>query len=482
MVAQPSEAGAGSRQRWTLILGSLASFMVGLDALIVTTALPTFQETFHSSTDGLSWTINAFTLAFATTILTGATLGERFGRRLVFVLGLALFCLGSAACALSSSMGMLIAARVFQGVGGGIAVPLTLALITAATPPRERGRALGIWGACTGVAVAAAPLIGGILIQRLSWHWIFWINVPLGAVVIIMALRRIEPSQGEGRSVDIGGLILSTAGVFGVVEALVRGQSVGWTSVTVLIGLIGGVLALTAFVAYQARVREPMMPMRLFRNRSFTGGCIAFFVLWIGLYGPAFLMSQYLQLALHNDPLGVGIRFLPWTGLTILVSPLAGRLSDRIGDVALVITGLLLQAAAFLALGFLVASTTGYGTVVVPLILAGIGVGTAFPTVTSALMRSVSPLDAGVASGVGNTFRQVGGVFGVAIATVLFSANGSYGGRAHFVSGLAPSLIGLGAIGIVGTAVTAIMIRGSVPSVIPPVGAVSATAGQKTGS
>jgi len=450
MLAASTVDTARTMQRWTLILGSLTSFMVGLDALVVATALPTLHQEFGTGVEGLSWTVNAYELAFAASILTGSTLGDRFGRRRVFVIGISVFTIASALCALSPNVEFLIAARILQGIGGGVCVPLSLALITAATPPHLRGKALGIWGAFTGVAVAAGPLIGGAIVEGLAWQWIFWLNIPVGIAIVALTARKIDEGGRSFARVDPIGLALATLGVFAIAQALIRGNAAGWSSASILGGLIGGTVALALFVAWEHRSASPMMPMSLFRNRSFTAGCVASFVLMAGIFALGFLTAQYLQLALRHGPLGVGLRLLPATGMALFVSPLAGRLADRLGEKPLVMLGLGLQTLGLLMIGTLVTATNGYSAIIGPLFVTGVGIAIAFPTVTTAVMRSVEPAQAGIASGISNTFRQVGAVFGVAIATAIFASKGGYGTASEFVNGYRPAFTALSALCAVG--------------------------------
>ncbi|WP_344856028.1 DHA2 family efflux MFS transporter permease subunit [Planomonospora alba] len=447
------------RQRWTLVLASFASFMVGLDVLVVTTALPTLHEELGAGVSGLGWTVSAYELGFAAFILTGAALGDRFGRRALFVTGVGIFTISSALCALSGSIETLIAARGLQGIGGAIAIALALAVITDATPPQERGAAFGVWGAISGVAVAAGPLVGGLIIQGFAWQWIFWLNVPVGVILIAMSMMKIAETKGETRSIDLLGLVLSTLGVFGIAQALIRGGEVGWTSPLILGGFAGGVIALVLFVLWETRTSSPMMPLSMFRNLSFTGGCLAGFVLAAALYGNGFVFAQYLQLAEGNDPLGVGIRMLPWVGLAIVISPIAGKMADKMGERPLVMAGLLLHGIGFLAIALMASAGTGYGPMIFPLLLAGIGVSIAFPTVASAVMRSVSPMQVGMAAGVSNTIRQVGAVFGVAAAAAVFTATGGYGASEQFVAGFTPATIVLSVVTFAGVVIAMIIRR-----------------------
>ncbi len=452
-------ANTPSARRWTLILGSFTSFLVGLDALVVTTALPTLHQEFGAGVEGLSWTVNAYELTFAASILTGSTLGDRLGRRRLYVVGLMVFTAASALCAISPNVDTLIAARAIQGIGGGIAVPLALALITDATPPQLRGQALGIWGAITGVAVATGPLVGGAIVDGLAWQWIFWLNVPVGIAVALLATRKVGDGYRAFGRIDPVGLGLATAGVFAIAQALIRGNSAGWASMSIVGGLIAGAVALVLFVAWERRTPHPMMPTRLFASRAFTGGCVASFVLMAGVFGLGFLTAQYLQLALHNPPLGVGLRLLPATSLALVLSPIAGRLTDRIGERPLVMLGLGLQALGLVLIGTLVTATSGYATVIGPLFATGAGIAIAFPTVTTAVMRSVSPAEAGVASGISNTFRQVGAVFGVATAAAIFAAQGSYRTPTEFVEGYRPAFIALGTLCAAGILAGAVIRR-----------------------
>lgn len=437
----------GATQRWTLLLGSFTSFLVGLDALVVATALPTLHEEYGGGVEALSWTVNAYQVAFAASILTGSSLGDRFGRRRMFVIGLAVFTVASVLCALSPNTGLLIASRAAQGIGGGIAVPLALALITDATPPQQRGKALGIWGALTGVAVAAGPLVGGAVVEGLAWQWIFWLNVPVGIAIAVLTLGKIARDQRlrTGR-IDPIGLALATLGVLAVAQALIRGNTDDWSSPAIVGSLIGGGAALVLFVVWERRTAHPMMPMTLFAHRGFTAGCLASFALMAGVFALGFLTAQYLQLALHHNPLGVGVRLLPATALALVLSPIAGRLADRVGDRSLMTLGLALHGLGLLLIGVLVTSTSSYGTIIGPLFVTGAGIAIAFPTVTTAVMRSVPSTQTALASGISNTFRQVGAVFGVALAAAMFSIYGDFRTPAEFVAGYSPALASVGAL------------------------------------
>src|SRR3954465_9951267 len=337
---------------WVVVLTALGSLMAALDTLVVATALSTIRLDLHASVERLEWTVNAYTLSFAVRLMTGAALGDRYGRRTFFATGLALFALASAACALAPDVGLLIAARAVQGAGAALLMPLGLALLSAAFPPDRRGAAIGIFSAITGISVASGPLIGGAVVEGVSWEWIFWLNVPIALVVIPLVLRRMENSFGPGADLDIRGLALVTGAALGIVWGLVRGNAAGWGSPEVVASLAAGVLLAAAFVAWEARARAPMLPLSLFRSRSFSAGNAAIFFTFAALFSSVFFYAQLLQIGLGYGPRGAGLRLIPWTATFITVAPLAGALADRIGERPLMLAGLCLQATgmAWLAL------------------------------------------------------------------------------------------------------------------------------------
>src|SRR5512141_1899301 len=280
---------------WTFAITSAALFMVTLDNLVVTTAIPVIREDLHAGLSGLEWTVTAYTLVFAVLLLTGAALGDRFGRRLVFSIGIGIFTLASAAAALAPSIGALDAARALQGVGGAIVLPLTLTILAAGVPENRRGVFLGAWGGISGLAVAFGPLVGGAVVDGISWHWIFWLNVPLGLVLVPLALLRLEETKGPYGSVDLGGLVLVSAGLFGIVWGLVRGNSVGWATPEIIGGLAAGFVLVAAFVAWELRAPHPMLPMRFFRNRTFALANVGSMLMSFGMFGSVFLLAQFFQ-------------------------------------------------------------------------------------------------------------------------------------------------------------------------------------------
>jgi EmrB/QacA subfamily drug resistance transporter len=444
-------------QGWTIVLAGLGIFMTALDNLVVATALPKLRVSLHAGLSGLEWTVNAYLLAFACLILTGAALGDRFGRRRMFTVGIAVFTAASAAAALSPSVGALIAARVVQGAGAAIAFPLTLTLISEAFPVEKRGAAIGIWGAVGGMAVAFGPLIGGAIITGISWHWIFWVNVPVGVALVALAPARLQESFGPRPRIDAVGVALAAAGTLGLTWALVRANTVGWGSFEVLATLIAGVALLMAFLAWERRAASPMLPLELFRRRGFaTANAVSFFM-YAGLFGALFLMTQLLQTALGHSPLEAGVRLLPWTAAPGVISPIAGALADRFGNRPFMTAGLALQA---IGLGWIAAAATtgmGYGQLGPALGVAGVGIGMVFPTVANAVLASVPLAEAGVASGISSALRELGGVLGVAVLAAVFARQGVYSSPRLFIDGFSAALwvgVGLSVLGIVAAALS----------------------------
>jgi EmrB/QacA subfamily drug resistance transporter len=440
---------AKSRTVWTFIITSAALFMASLDNLVVTTALPSIRDHLHASLAGLQWTVNAYTLTFAVLLLTGATLGERYGRRRMFVAGLGLFTLGSAAAALAPSIGLLIAARAVQGVGAAVLIPLTLTLLSAAVAPERRGLALGAWGAIGGLAIAVGPLVGGAVVEGASWQWIFWLNVPIGLAVLPFAWTRLTESYGPATRLDLPGLVLASLGLFGIVLGVVRGNDHGWTSLTVLPPMVIGALLVAAFIAWELRAPEPMLPLGLFRSRGFTVTNLASMLMFFGMFGSIFLLAQFLQVVQHYSPLEAGLRTLPWTGMPVLVAPIAGALSDRIGGRPLLVSGLALQAIGLGWLAAVSSPTVAYMTLVPAFVVSGIGMSLFFAPVANVVLGSVRRDQAGIASGANNAIRELGGVFGIAVLGAVFSAHGSYASGPAFVSGMSAAVwVGAAAVAI----------------------------------
>jgi len=425
---------------WTLAIVSVGLFMTTLDNLVVTTALPSIRRSLGASIQSLEWSVNAYTLTFAVLLLTGAALGDRFGRRRMFAVGIATFTTASAAAALSPSTSALIVSRALQGVGAAIVLPLTLTLLSEAVAPERRGVALGIWGGVSGLGVALGPLVGGAVVSGISWHWIFWINVPVGLVLVPLALSRLSESHGPDASLDLRGLALVGPGLLGVTYAAIRGQALGWTSATILAAFAGGIAFLVAFVAWEQRAKAPMLPMRFFRSRAFAATNGLSLAMYFGVFGSIFLLAQFFQTAQGYSPLEAGLRTLPWTGMPMIVAPIAGILSDRIGPRPLLIVGLGLQAVAMSWLAAIVTPDIAYGRLIVPFVLAGTGMALVFAPSANAVLSAVRPSDAGKASGATNAIRELGGVLGVAVLASVFAAHGSYASPQAFTDGLSAAL------------------------------------------
>ncbi|WP_327383778.1 MFS transporter [Streptomyces sp. NBC_01207] len=434
---------------WALVLTGVAGFMAALDNLVVTTALPAIREDLGGKLEDLEWTVNAYTLTFAVLLLFGAALGDRFGRRRLFIVGLTVFTGASAAAAVSTGIDALIAARAVQGVGAAIMMPLTLTLLTAAVPAARRGMALGIYGAVSGLAVASGPLIGGSLTEHISWQWIFWLNVPIGLALIPLARLRLAESTAPGARLDIPGTLLISGGLFGIVYALVNANSEGWTSAPVLTGLIVGSALVGGFIHHGFNNANPMLPMRLFRDRGFLGINLASLLMYLGMFGSIFLISQFLQGVAGYSPTEAGLRMLPWTGMPMIIAPLAGILSDRIGGRPVVAAGLAFQALGLGWFAAILSTDVSYAAQLPPLILSGIGMALYFAPAANVLMSTVTPADQGKASGTNNALREVGGALGVAVLASVFSAQGGYESPQAFTDGTVPALwIGAGAVAL----------------------------------
>jgi EmrB/QacA subfamily drug resistance transporter len=385
--------------RWALALTPIAFLMVTLDALVVITALPVIHRDLGASLSTLEWTVNAYTLAYATGIITAAALGDRFGRRRLFTIGLVLFSAASAACALAPSVGMLIAFRVIQGIGAAVIMPLSLTILTAAFPPERRGAIIGLWGGIGGLAVAAGPLVGGAITQGLDWHWIFWVNVPIGLVAAVLSLIFLSETYGPATRLDLPAVGLVSIGALGLVWGLVRAGDIGWGDAQTLVSLAIGLLLLAGFVAWERRAPEPMLPLRLFRSGTFAAANATGFLMVAALFGAAFLTAQYFQLGLGFSPLGTGVRILPWTATPIVVAPAAGVLSDRIGRRPVMVVGMLLQGVGLGWFALEVSTSVGYGQLVLPLLVAGVGVSMALAATPTAVLSAVASPDIGKASG-----------------------------------------------------------------------------------
>src|SRR6266542_2695690 len=386
--------------------------MVTLDNLVVTTALPVIREDLGASLSQLEWTVNAYTLTFAVLLLTGAALGDRFGRRLLFSIGIGVFTVASAAAALAPSATALDVARAVQGLAGAI-----------------------------------GPLVGGAVVSGISWHWIFWLNVPIGLVLAPLAFVRLNESRGPSSKLDLPGLALVSSGLFGIVWGLVRGNDVGWASPEIVGSLAAGAIVTALFVLWELRTPAPMLPMRFFRNRVFALTNVASLFMFFGMLGSIFLLAQFFQTVQGYSPLQSGLRILPWTAMPIFVAPIAGALSDRIGGHRLMGAGLTLQAVGLAWIAHVSTPTTPYADLVAPFFLSGIGMALFFAPVANVVLSAVRPQEEGQASGANNAIRELGGVFGVAVLASIFSHYGGYTSGQTFVDGLNPAIwVGAGVV------------------------------------
>ena len=441
-MGQFGPAGPDGRRRLGRVLGltSTAYFMVALDATVVSTALPRMQADLHVGLTSLQWTLNAYGIAFAAGIITAAALGDRFGRRRIFTIGLALFTLASAACALAPSASDLIAARTVQGLGGAIVLPLSLTILTTAFPAERRGTIVGIYGGLAGLAVAAGPLVGGLVTQGINWHWIFWINVPIGVAAVALSLRLLPESHGARERLDLTGVTLVTGGVVAIVWALVRASQAGWASPEIVTTLALGAVLLVAFAAWENHVREPMVPLRLFRDRAFAMGNATTFLMSGAIFAGAYLVAEEFQFARYYSPVSTGLRLLPFFATPMIISPLAGALSDKTGRRPVMVTGLALLSAGFIWVALRGSLTTSWVELTLALLVAGIGISMALPTVPTAVLNAVAPREMGKASGINYMAQRLGGVFAIAISTAVFTANGHLGTPVSVTAGFKPAL------------------------------------------
>jgi EmrB/QacA subfamily drug resistance transporter len=448
-----AQGNANQSTAWVVALTAIGSLMAALDTLVVTTALSTIRLDLGASIEQLEWTANSYNLSFAVLLIPAAALGDRFGRRRLYAGGLALFAAASAACALAPEVGWLIAARAVQGAGAAAVLTLGLALLSAAFPPEKRGAAIGLFSAVTGVAVAMGPLVGGAVVEGISWEWIFWLNVPIGLIAIPFVLTRIEESFGGDTGLDLPGLALVSGAAFGIVWGLVRGNPAGWDSLEVVGALAAGVLLVGAFIARELRAPEPMLPIRFFRSRAFSAGNAAIFFTLASLFGAVFFFPLMLQNALGYGPLEAGLRLMPWTVTFITVAPVVGALVDRFGERPFMVGGLAVQAAGMAWIALIADPGLTYSEFVVPSVVAGIGVSMAIPSAQNSVVGSVDLKDVGKAAGANSMMRELGGVFGIAVAVAVFTGAGGFAAPDVFLDGFAPAIAVVAALSLAGAVV-----------------------------
>ncbi|MEZ3179466.1 MFS transporter [Streptomyces pimonensis] len=438
--AAPHREGRNAPLWLAIVACSVPMFMVALDNLVISTALRTLAQDLGASTEQLQWFVNAYVLSFACLLMTGAALGDRFGRRRLFVTGIVVFTLASAGCGLADTSAQLIAWRTAQGFGAAAVMPLSLTLLSQAVPDRMRGLALGLWSGISGLAVAMGPVVGGAVVDGLDWRWIFWINVPVGVAAVPLVLMTLRESSLAGTRLDLLGMLLAATGLLAVVWGIVHGETDGWTSAKVLGAFAAGTVLLTAFVLWEARVPAPMLPLSFYRVRAFTLTNVVSATMYFGVFGSIFLLSQYLQIVPPRTPLEAGVRTLAWTLMPMFVAPVAGLLTDRVGGGRLMALGLLLQGIGLGWINLVADTDTAYSALVGPMIVAGVGMGFVFAPTAAVVLASVSREHAGKASGANTTVREIGGALGIAVLSTVFVAHGSTEGPQQFVDGLRPAV------------------------------------------
>ena len=439
--------------RGTLAVASLAAFMTSIDMMVVTTALPALRRSLGGDVGALEWTVNAYLLAFACLLLTAAGLGDRFGRRRIFTVGLAGFMLSSIAAALAPSIGALVAARAAQGMTAALVLPLTLTMISEAFPPETRGRAIGIWGGVTGLGGVLGPIVGGGVVQAFGWSWIFWINVPIAAVLIPLTLRFVAETYGVRQPLDVVGLALASLGFLGISWGLVRATAHPLGSAGVVLPIVAGLVLVSFFLAWERTAAHPMLPLVIFRNARFNIANTVAFCIYGSLCGAVFLTSQYFQVAQHHSPIAAALRFIPWPLPTVVVAPLTGSLAAKYGNQRFMALGMTIQAGALAWFACVAHAHTPYLELCPPLVLSGIGIGMVFPSFSGEVVAAVRHDQMGVASGTNSTIRELGGVFGVALAALVFASPTAYITADGFVSGFDHAMWACVAFTTVGAAV-----------------------------
>ena len=462
MPKTPEETTSKVHAGWVLALTSLGFFMAMMDSMIVTTASTAIREDFGVSVEQLQWTLNAYNVSIAAFLLIGVAIGNRIGHRRLYTIGLLVFVIGSAACALAPNLGVLIAARILQGIGASVMTPMSMAILSSAFPPAQRGKALGIWSGIGGLALIIGPALGGIIVSQMTWQWIFWINIPIGLIGIILSRRKLPESTFGGKLPNVVDSVLVVLASGGIVWALSESVSSGNQTPALIVGIISVLLAV-AFVLRQRSSTTPMIPLTLFKSPTFSGGAIGTFLLYAAMYGVVFFLPQYFQIVNGVDALTAGLEMLPWTAMLVILSPVAGTAVDRYGERPVAIVSLLLQVIGYAWIAMVSAPGVSYWAMVVPLVISGAGISMAGPALQKAVLGAVSPAQTGIASGVFNTFRQLGGAVGTSIAVILFAVYGSTDTSATFANGFTAALIGSAVLTLIG-GVSAVGLRPSTMS------------------
>jgi EmrB/QacA subfamily drug resistance transporter len=395
---------------------SFALAMAMLDNTVVNVALPTISRELGAGVSGLQWIVDGYVLAFASLLLTGGILGDRYGRKRMFMTGLVLFTLASLGCGLSQSVGQLIGFRVLQGAGAALLMPGTLSIITVTFPQSERAKAIGLWAGVSGLALALGPTLGGFMVESVGWQSVFFLNVPIGIVAFVVATRTVtESTSDEVRRLDVVGLVLGSTGLLAATYGLIEANQLGWSDPRIVSSLVASAALLTAFLIWEHRSSHPMLPLPFFRIPAFSAGNTVAFSVSLGMFATFFFMSLYMQLIHGYSPLETGLRFLPMTAMIIITAPNAGRYASKHGSRAPMTYGLLLAGGGLLALGAFLEPNTPYAVMMPIFIIMGHGMGATMAPMTAAVMNAVGPQRAGLGSAMTNTSREVGGVVGIAL-------------------------------------------------------------------
>src|SRR5580765_5433944 len=405
-----------TRKWWTLLAVAVGLFMIMLDNTVVNVALPSIREDLGISLSELEWVVNGYALTFGVLLLTGGKLADMFGRRRLFMFGLVIFTASSFFCGFAGSAGMLIGARVVQGVGAALMNPATLSIITATFPARERGMAIGIWAGVSAMALAIGPLLGGVITEHISWNWIFYVNVPIGVLAVIAAIVVVPESRDTSREqrLDLPGLLTSGIGLLALVYALIEANNYGWTSTRILGLFVVAAVSLTAFVLLEMHQRLPMLDLSLFKNGTFAGANVVAILVTLAMFGIFVFFPIYMQTFRGWSPVQAGAALLPWTLMIVIFAPIAGKLSDRVGSRWLMAGGMTTVAICCLLLST-VTLTSSFWHMLPAFILGGLGMSFVMTPMSAAAMGAAPVAKAGVASGVLNTFRQVGVALGIGI-------------------------------------------------------------------
>ncbi len=441
---------------WLAITAAaLPMFMAMLDNLVMTNALPVISVDLGATVEELQWFMNSFTLVFATFILMAAALGDRFGRRTVFLVGIVVFTLASVLSALSTEPWMLIASRGLQGLGAAAVMPLSLTLLAGAVEARLRPLAIGIWGGVSGLGVAVGPLVGGAVVEGWNWQAIFWLNIPIGVIAVPLALLALPNTLGARLRADLLGVALVGLGILGLVYGIVRGNDAGWDSTEVVGSLVVGAALLLAFVVWESRTSAPLLPLRLFRDRSFSVGNVVGLVFSFGVFGAIFILIQFLQVVQGHSPLEAGVMTMPWTMAPMVVAPLAGLFAGRVGTRPFVVVGLVLQASGVLWLAATLDADVTYATMLPAFIAAGIGMGLVFAPLSTAVLATMGENDHAKASGTNSTLREVGTALGIAVLTAIFVGADGTLTPTGYVDAAIPAIT-VGGLALAGAAVLAL--------------------------